>query len=1063
LRNSNTCREVLVAERWLLKACLAVLAGLCFVVSAKAIDPGRMISQYIHDHWGSEKGYNGGAISSFAQTADGYLWIGTEKGLMRFDGLSFHLFQQAMPTSFPIGVVQELKADAQGNLWVLLQSTKILRYHDGRFDLGNEEAEFGITSVGSRADGSVIFSSLALGTLTYRSGKFVPLAGGGQSTPSASSPTENTDNLSSRLSWATGVTPHRFAEPNSAVIAIAETADGKVWLGTRDKGLFYMSDGRVMAAPGSPSNRKISCILALENQNLLIGTDAGMVLWNGKEVTSQGIPGALRKVQAVSMMRDRDANIWVGTPGGLIRVVVNEDSLTIAESDSRTMGAVTALFEDREGNLWLGSSSGLERLRASAFLTYSMSGLQSQSTGPVHPDSADRVWFGPIEGGLHWFKGGKTGIVANANDGLAQDVVYSIAGNQNELWIGRQHGGLTRLQVSSAGVTTKTYTAADGLAQNSVYAVFESHDSAVWAGTLSGGVSEFSNGRFKTYTTADGLASNTISAIAESSDHTMWFATPSGLSALSGGQWRTFRVAEGLPSANVNCVLPVKTGTVWIGTATGLAALRAGQVQAPTSVPSELHEQILGMAEDKLGWLWISTSNHVLRVHSEKLLNGALTEEDIHIYGEEDGLRGTEGVKRFPSVAEDRWGKIWFSMNRGLAVVDPARATNDSAPALVHIEGFSADGNVVDAQKNVRLGDPHRRITFNYAALSLSLPERIRYKYKLDGLDEGWSDPVTAKEVTYNNLNSGTYRFRVTASNSDGLWNGQELAIPFEIAPAYWQTWWFRLSAVVVVALAMLLFFRLRVLRLTHQMNMRFEERLAERTRIAQELHDTLLQGFLSASMQLHVADEHLASESPAKPFVGRVLDLMGRVIDEGRNAVRGLRLTDQQSRNLEQAFSGIQQELDIPRASGFRVFAEGEERPLRPLIRETVYRIGREAIINAFRHAHAGKIEVELQYAASHLRLLVRDNGVGIDQQVVRAGRDGHWGLSGMRERADEIGARLRVLSSPAAGTEVELSVPSRIAFEPRRSNNRWSWLAKLKLRMVGQTDADVESEKQK
>ena len=1061
MRNSNTCREVLVAERWLLKACLAVLAGLCFVLPAKAIDPGRMISQYIHDRWGSEKGFNYGAISSFAQTADGYLWIGTEKGLLRFDGVSFHLFQQAMPTAFPIGAVQALKADAQGNLWVLLQSTKILRYHDGKFDLGNEEAEFGITSVGSRADGSVLFSSLALGTLTYRSGKFVPLAVGGQSAPSASSGAENADNLSSRLSWATGVTPHRFAEPNSAVIAIAETTDGKVWLGTRDKGLFYMSDGRVVAAPGSPSNRKISCILVLENQNLLIGTDAGIFLWNGKEVTAQGIAGALRKTQAVSMIRDRDANIWVGTPRGLLRVVVDKAALTIAESDSRTIGAATALFEDREGNLWLGSPSGLERLRDSAFLTYSMSGLQSESTGPVYPAADDRVWFGPIEGGLHWLKGGKAGKVAN--DGLAQDVVYSVAGNRNELWVGRQRGGLTRLQASASGVTTKTYTAADGLAQNSVYAVFESRDGAVWAGTLSGGVTEFRNGRFKTYTTADGLASNTISAIAESSDRTMWFATPSGLSALSAGQWRTFRVAEGLPSANVNCLLAGENGMLWIGTTTGLAAVRAGQVSSASSVPGELHEQILGLAEDKSGWLWISTSNHVLRVKSEKFLSGALSDDDLHIYGEEDGLRGTEGVKRFPSVAKDISGKIWFSMNRGLAVVDPARAINNSAPALVHMEGFSADGNAVDAQKNVRLRDPHRRITFNYAALSLSVPERVRYKYKLDGMDEGWSDPVAAKEVTYNNLSSGAYRFRVTATNSEGLWNGQELAIPFEIAPAYWQTWWFRLSAVVVVALAMLLFFRLRVLRLTHQMNMRFEERLAERTRIAQELHDTLLQGFLSASMQLHVADDHLASESPAKPFVGRVLNLMGRVIDEGRNAVRGLRLPDQQSQNLEQAFSGIQQELDIPRSSGFRVFAEGEERPLRPVIRETVYRIGREAIINAFRHAHAGKIEVELQYAASHLRLLVRDNGVGIDQQVVHAGRDGHWGLSGMRERADEIGARLRVLSSPGAGTEVELSVPSRIAFEPRRSNDRWGWLAKLKLRMVGETDAEVESEKQK
>jgi ligand-binding sensor domain-containing protein/signal transduction histidine kinase len=1061
LKNSNTCREFHVAEGGLLTACLAVMAGLCFVGRAQAIDPSRFISQYIRDYWGTEKGFNGGAIAAFAQTPDGYLWIGTEKGLIRFDGLAFRLFQQATPAAFPIGAVQALQADKQGNLWVLLQSTKVLRYHDGEFDLGNEEAEFGITALGSRTDGSILLSSLTLGTLTYRAGKFEPLFRNESSKPPSSA--GSAYDLSSRLSWATGVTPHRFAEPNSAVISITETADGRIWLGTRDKGLFYEKDAQVIPAPKSPPNSKINCLRALDNRELLIGTDKGIFRWNGAEVTSQGVPAALRHTRALSMIRDHDANIWVGTPAGLIRIRVDHSLLSVSESDSRTIGSADALFEDREGNLWLGSSSGLERLRDSAFLAYSMPDLQSESTGPVYADSSGRIWFAPIEGGLRWFKsGGSTATIA-AN-GLAQDVVYSISGSNNGLWLGRQHGGLTRLQLSAAGITTRTYTTADRLAQNTVYTVFQSRDGGVWAGTLSGGVTEFRNGRFKTYTAADGLAANTISAIAESPDHTMWFATPSGLSAFSDGHWRTFRVADGLPSNNVNCLFADdENGALWIGTATGIAILQAGHLQAPVPVPSVLREQILGIAKDKHGWLWISTSNHVLRVNSNKLLAGAVTDEGIHMYGQEDGLRGTEGVKRFQSVIADSSGKIWFSMNRGLSVVDPSRASNLSAPALVHIEGFSSDGNPVTANDHLRLPDAPRRITFNYAALSLSVPERVRYKYKLEGLDENWSDPVTAREVTYNNLSSGSYRFRVIASNSDGLWNSEELVVPFEIEPAYWRTWWFRLSAVILLALAMLLFFRLRVARLTRQMNMRFEERLAERTRIAQELHDTLLQGFLSASMQLHVADDHLDSESPAKPFVGRVLNLMGRVIDEGRNAVRGLRLADQQSQNLEQAFSGIQQEMEVWRASGFRVFAGGEPRPVRPVIRETVYRIGREAIINAFRHAKATKIEVELQYAASHLRLLVRDNGVGMDQQVVRGGRDGHWGLSGMRERADGIAAKLRVLSSHAAGTEIELSVPGRIAFESLHSNNRWGWLSKLKLRMAGEREPDVESEKHK
>jgi signal transduction histidine kinase len=451
----------------------------------------------------------------------------------------------------------------------------------------------------------------------------------------------------------------------------------------------------------------------------------------------------------------------------------------------------------------------------------------------------------------------------------------------------------------------------------------------------------------------------------------------------------------------------------------------------------------------------------VLRVRRDSLLSGAIGDEDVHTYGMEDGLLGTEGVKRNESVFADSLGRVWFSMNRGLSVVDPARATTNSAPALVQIDGLSADGSPVELKKSVRFAQARRRITFNYIALSLSVPERVRYKYKLDGLDDNWSEPASAREVTYNNLGSGAYRFRVIASNSDGLWNSSESVIPFEIERAYWQTWWFRIAGVLVAAFAMLLFFRLRMLGLKKQMNMRFEERLAERTRIAQELHDTLLQGFLSASMQLHVADDQLAAESPAKPFVGRVLELMGRVIDEGRNAVRGLRLPDARPENLEQAFSGLQQELGLACESSFRVFAEGAPRVLHPVIREAVYRIGREAVINAFRHSRASEIEVELQYSPKHLRLLVRDNGIGIDQHVVRTGLDGHWGLSGMRERAEEIGARLRVLSSPSSGTEIELSVPSRVAFESRHTNNHWRWLAKLTSPMASETDQKTESRK--
>jgi signal transduction histidine kinase len=240
-------------------------------------------------------------------------------------------------------------------------------------------------------------------------------------------------------------------------------------------------------------------------------------------------------------------------------------------------------------------------------------------------------------------------------------------------------------------------------------------------------------------------------------------------------------------------------------------------------------------------------------------------------------------------------------------------------------------------------------------------------------------------------------------------------------------------------------FFRLRVLGLTRQMNMRFEERLAERTRIAQELHDTLLQGFISASMQLHIANDRLTADSPAKPLVSRVLELMGHVVEEGRNSVRGLRSSKAGSADLEQAFSQIRHEFPVQSQIGFRVIVDGTPRLLRSVIRDEVYLIGHEALSNAFRHAQASEIEVEIEYAVSYLRVLIRDNGGGIDTQVLRSGREGHWGLSGMKERTDGIGGKLRVLSRAVAGTEVELCVPGNIAFEVRPGNRPTGWLSRL------------------
>ncbi len=1004
---------------------------------ARAADPDRAMSQYLRDHFSIEQGFPGGAISSFAQTPDGYLWIGTEKGLVRFDGVSFRLIEPADSQAPPVTYVLGLTVDGHGNLWVREQWASVRKYHHGTFEnamTSLAEPEAGVTAMSTAQNGDVLLAGLIYGTM------------------------RNTGNHMQAIAT-------RDQVGRSPVMAMAETRDGTIWMGTREAGLFALRASGVVAISKGLPDSKINCVLPLGDHEILVGTDSGIVRWNGSELTSAGLPTFPAHVQALAMIKDREANVWIGTSTGLLRL--NAAGLaSFSDRSPRSIAPVTAVFEDREGNIWTGGSLGIERLRDGVFTTYSTTdGIPSDNNGSVYVDALGRTWSAPLDGGLFWLKGGLTERVTLA--GLAKDVVYSIDGNttngRSDIWIGRQRGGLTHLRETRDTANTgsafiaETLTQANGLPQNSVYAVHVARDGAVWAGTLSGGVSRFKDGHFTTYTSADGLVSNTVSAIVEGLDGTMWFGTPSGLSAFSQGRWRAYTTAEGLPSENINCLLEDTSGVLWIGTPNGLAFLTHHAERALRAAgPSPLHESILGIAAGKRGSLWMTTPNRVLRVRRDAVLRGEITEEaNSHEYGLPDGLRGVEGVRRDRSVIADPYGRIWLSMNRGLSMVDPPRADRNSVPALVNIQGIAADGKAIDLGKSddaagLRVPSGRQRLTFSFAGLSLSVPDRVRFRYRLDGFDHEWREPITARSAVYTNLGPGTYRFRVRASNSDGLWSDAEATLGFSVQPAFWETWWFQFSWVAIGLSIVWAIAQLRLRRYERQLHVRFEERLAERTRIAQELHDTLLQGFLSASMQLDVAVDRLPPDSPARPGLTRVIQLMGQVIEEGRNAVRGLRSTNVgggAADDLERALTRIPQELlDLQQhATDFRVIVEGRARPLHPIIRDEVYRIGREALVNAFRHAEASSIEVELDYAANSLRMLVRDNGRGIDPHVLKSGRDGHWGLSGMRERAERIGARFKVFSRAAAGTEVELSVPGHTAFQAQAPDRSTLWFLKF------------------
>jgi signal transduction histidine kinase/ligand-binding sensor domain-containing protein len=985
-----------------------VLAGL--VTDARALDPNRLPSQYVREQWTTETRFPGGVVNGIAQTTDGYLWIGTDRGLIRFDGFNFRpVSLTSIAIASNVSILQ-LLTDAGGKLWIRPQGADLVLQKDGKF----ESVKYGpnaVTALSKDNRDGVLISDTTQGTLRF-------VADGVQQLGPASPP----------------------------VISLTETADGKIWLGTLGDGLLFLAGAQASRVNAGLPDRKINCLLAIGSDELWVGTDRGLYRGNGNGFRRIELPSFLGDVQVFSLLRDRDSNMWVGTARGLLRI--NGKGISFSEENElRGDGGINALFEDREGNLWIGGARGLGRIRDSAFVTYpSVGDRRFEHNGPVYVDPEGRTWFAPAQGGLYVLSNGRVQAVTSIPP---NEVVYSISGWAAVVWAGRQRGGLTRLEFRNGSMASQSYTKANGLAQDSAYAVYESRDGSAWVGTLNGGVSKFKDGHFTTYTTTDGLASNTVSSILETHDGAMWFATPGGLSSFSNGQWRSYTTVEGLPSAEVNCLFEDSSGILWSGTSAGLAFFASNRFQILQKSPDVLRGQVVGMAEDKNGRFWIATSDHVLRIPRDKLLSGVVKAIDVREYGQADGLESTEGVKRSRSVVSDSAGRIWFSLTTGLSVVDPSQIDDNSVPALPHIEAITADNNTANLAASVRIPPSPRRITFEYTGLSLAMPARVRFRYFLEGFDSSWSQPIAARDAVYTNLGAGSYRFRLVASNSEGLWNGPEAAIGFEVEPTLSETWWFRSAMVLCVGLVALAAYLMRMRQLTRLLHARFEERLAERERVARELHDTLLQSFQGLLLHLQVVSDLL----PTRPQEGKkkldsVIDHAVDAIREGRDAVQDLRSSVTVTNDLAVALNALGQELAAETghnadAPVVQVEVEGAPRDLHPVVRDEIYRIAGEALRNAFRHADSEHIEVEIRYDERQLRLRLRDDGRGIDPKVLSGdGDEGHYGLRGMRERAKLLGGKLTVWSERDSGTEVELIIPAARAYRASPGLPR-SWLA--------------------
>jgi signal transduction histidine kinase len=521
----------------------------------------------------------------------------------------------------------------------------------------------------------------------------------------------------------------------------------------------------------------------------------------------------------------------------------------------------------------------------------------------------------------------------------------------------------------------------------------------------------------------------------------IWAAFDGGeVAYLEDGKARVwYSKADGLAPGRVTDARFDADGSVWLSSEGGLSRIKNGRVATWTRKNGLPCEGVHWSVEDGGGWVWLNTPCGLVRVKGsdlENVVNGRSGALPSMLFDSSDGvdLFGDIGSTT-PQVGQTPDGKIWFRATDGISMVDPRHLALNKLRPAVHVEQVTADRKIYDADlKNLKLPALVRDVKIDYTALSFAAPEKVRFRYKLEGKDQDWVDAGNRRQAFYNDLPPRKYRFRVIAANNSGVWNEEGAFLDFSVAPAYYQTGWF-LTFVAGTGLVLLAaVFQLRARQVARRFQLRMEERVNERIRIARDLHDTLLQSFQGVLLKFYAVSFKLPDDSAIRTEMDGVIDQARVAISEGRDAVQGLRSSTLVSNDLARAIDGIGVQLAAEKDGAdrpeFRVQVEGVSRELAPLVRDEIYRIAVEALRNAFRHAEAKRIEVEIRYDARQLRVRIRDDGKGMDQKVLESGREGHHGLPGMHERAKLAGGKLAIWSEVGSGSEVELSVPGGIAY---------------------------------
>ena len=962
------------------------LAGLFLFVctpDAYAIDPSRTLAQYSRTVWTEAQGLHQDTIRDIAQTRDGYLWLATDEGLVRFDGYDFVTYSESN-SELPDNLVTTLTASSDGSLW-LGTPFGLVHYRDGQFrtytvkDGLPENYIFRLTE--DREGTLWIVAGTFLGR--FQAGKFTNFMAG------ADIPNVHQDHRQDL--WVSG-----FG-------GVAK------WTGARFELVVDSA-----ALNGDP----VGAILVDRHDDLWIGTTNGLV----KRSPSGKIRRYTGKVLVRALREDGDGNIWVVSDAGLGRI--EEDRFVTSKAAGAKQEALNPLciFEDREGNLWVGSTRGLNRFRDNSFITYGTDeGLPSDEVNTVFQDHAGRIWVGFRDKGLMLFspEGHRS---FTENEGLPENYVVSIReGRTGELLVATRRG-LARLR----DMKLYTYPRLPG---KSVYDALEDSAGRLWV-AIDGGLIRLQGNEVREVI-AGGVSQNYVRILSRGPDGALWVGSSTrGLWRIQGEDQQLFTVADGLPSDKIRSLSHDADGTLWIGTfGGGLGAFRDGRFLRFTAKDGLLSDNIAKITDDGES-LWLSTTLGICRIKKQQLHEFAENKRKVLEPVNYDGNDGLRSANIAPSYraggggtggTRTSDGRLWFTTSRGLAVFSPTVHNQNMQPPAVHIEDVAADGQPVDFRRSEGLSLKTGRIEIGYTGIHLTAPERVRYSYKLDGLDHEWVDAGTRRTSSYSNLGYGAYRFRVKAELPNGL--AAEQLYAFELLPKIYETAWFQILALALLIAGVWAGYQFHL----RQIRYRFQLVVEERARLAREIHDTLAQDVFGISTQLEALALQMPKEegAPERNCLDVARRMARHCLTEARWAVMDLRSASLEGRDLPTAL-----ESDVrlwTAGSGMDVDME-VDRPLRALSREMeqhLLRIAQEAVNNALKHAGTSKIWVKLHVEARKLYLRIADNGRGFQPQNELSGFDGHFGLVGMRERAKRLGGEFHLMSQPGAGTCIEVVVP--------------------------------------